>query len=181
VIKAKEPSSLDRKPPRAPCLGVPISEDNPEGDHSTKLLRVVTEVRKGIAKNAAQSKWADKHDVIVNVTPPCTAIEEVDNDLPALIPLDASVHPSLPLAAVPTPSHSSIPSQDQQPASSSSTSAQTTTNLTLLSAPTATNSTQFPPRPAANSEPRRTPMRVHEQTQPKSVKISSFFQFKYSI
>jgi len=171
VIKAKEPSSLDRKPPRAPCLGVPKSEDNPEGDHSTKLLRVVTEVRKGIAKNAAQSKWADKHEVLVSVSPPTELNQQEEDEPPALIPINCSIlaqplPTSQPLAAIPScalPSPPSIPSQHQF-ASSPANFAPTTTNSTPMPAGTAADST---PRSAPPPQIPNSNRRVQQQSQPK--------------
>ena len=180
LTKAQEPSSLDRKPPRAPCLGVPQSDDNPNGDHSTTLLRVVTEVRKGIAKNAAESKWADKRELIVTVTPPTTELGGGADDPPPLIPMNASVHPlhpaPLPLDAststTPLPldrTHTSSASPSPSPSTSFTTQGQSAVYL-ATSTPTSANSA---PMPAPHPNPRT--------QQPKYVEILSFFRSNYFI
>ena len=179
LLKAQEPSSLERKPPRAPCLGVPKSDDNPNGDHSTTLLRVVTEVRKGIAQNAALSKWADKREMLVTVTPPPTDLEGGEDDPPALVPIDASGVPLQPTpldaissSASPSPSPSPlIPTQDKS-ALPTATPTPTLTNAALIPAPTTTN---------AGAMPAPHPQTRIPNPQTRYVEISSFFHSQYFI
>jgi hypothetical protein len=168
LLKAQEPSSVERKPPRAPCLGVPKGVDNPNGDHSTTLLRMIVEVRKDIAKNAAQSKWADKHNLILTLTPPPEPEpgEGRDSSLspPPLIPYEPLVPQQLPPSSsspLPPPLPSQlVPCQEQS---------------ALSPAPTATISTPMPAGTAAISAPISAPhpqiprsnRRVHQQSQPK--------------
>jgi len=97
TLKAQQISSIERKPPRAPCLGVPQGVDNPNNEHTTTLLRVITQVRSGIAKNAALSKWADKREVILDLTPPSAQPEGVHSSSPPpLDELPAQAHSSSP-------------------------------------------------------------------------------------
>ena len=156
LLKAKEPSSVDRKPPRAPCLGVPKGVDNPDGDHSTTLLRMIVEVRKDIAKNAAQSKWADKHNMILTLSPPEPEPGEGEgspSSPPPLIPYEPPVPQQLP-----PPSSSPFPPPSPSPL------VRCPLEQTALSpAPTAINSIPMPaPRPQA---PRR-PLRVQQPRHP---------------
>ena len=181
LLKAQELSSLERKPPRAPCLGVPKSDDNPNGEHSTTLLRLVTEVRKGIAQNAALSKWADKREMLVTVTPPPTDLEGGEDDPPALIQIDASEVPLLPTplpldanssSASPSPSPSPlIPTQDKS-ALPTATPTPTLTNAALIPAPTTTN---------AGAMPAPHPQTRIPNPQTRYVEISSFFHSQYFI
>ena len=169
----------ERKPPRAPCLGVPKSDDNPNGEHSTTLLRLVTEVRKGIAQNAALSKWADKREMLVTVTPPPTDLEGGEDDPPALVPIDASGVPLQPTpldaissSASPSPSPSPlIPTQDKS-ALPTTTPTPTLTNAALIPAPTTTN---------AGAMPAPHPQTRIPNPQTRYVEISSFFHSQYFI
>jgi hypothetical protein len=162
LLKAQEPSSVERKPPRAPCLGVPKGVDNPNGDHSTTLLRMIVEVRKDIAKNAAQSKWADKHDIILTLSPPPEPGEvggSSPSSTPDLIPYEPSAaQPLPPPSSSPLPS-ALVPSQDQSALSPTPSA----TSSTPMPASIATSSTPMPaPRPQA---PRR-PLRVQQPRHP---------------
>ena len=159
TLKAQQISSIERKPPRPPCLGVPQGVDNPNNEHTTTLLRVITQVRSGIAKNAALSKWADKREVILDLTPPSAQPEGTHSSSPPpLDELPAEAHSSSPppLDKLPAEAQESLPIQHESTtpahASSSLPLSSPTNEETALSSSNTTASTSST-TPASSSNP----------------------------